>query len=97
MGEWKNNEGSDVEERDVPSMTSGMWNPANRARQPGFAITEDEDEDEDESASESESTEDLAAKSAIGCNRPRQPFGPVDIILFRSPTDSSSPISIRLT
>lgn len=77
MGEWKDNEGSGVEETDVPSMTSGRWNPANRPRTPGFAITEDEDE----------STEDLP-KTPIGCNRSNQPFGPVDIIPFRAKLSS---------
>lgn len=69
MSAWQDKDDSRVEETDVPSMTSGRWNPANRPRTPGFAISEDEDE----------STEDLP-ETPNGCNTSNQPFSPVGII-----------------
>lgn len=63
----------EVEETDVPSMTSGRWNPINRPRTPGFAIIEDEDEDE--------SMEDLPETPPSGRNPPSQTFSPVGVII----------------
>lgn len=66
MSNWQDNESSGVVETEVPSMTSGRWNPANRSRTPGFAFTEDEDE----------STEYLPGTPTGSPSD--QPFPPVD-------------------
>lgn len=73
MGDWQDNRGSGVGETEVPSMTSGRWNPANRLRAPGFVFTEDE----------GESTEDLLGTPS-GCGPSNLPFTPVGIISTRA-------------
>lgn len=73
VSDWQDNKSSGVGETEVPSMTSGRWNPANRSRKPGFVFTEDEDE----------STEDLPGTPS-GCSPSNQPFTPVDIISTRA-------------
>lgn len=68
-GDWQDNKGTDVRETEVPSMTSGRWNPANRSHTPGFAVTEDEEE----------KTENLS-RTPSRCSSSNQPFTPVDIV-----------------
>lgn len=69
MGDWQDSKASGVAETEVPSMTSGRWNPVNRPRTPGFAYTEDEDD----------STEHLPG-TPTGRSPSNQAFSPVDIV-----------------
>lgn len=73
IGDWQYKKGTSVRESEVPSMTSGRWNPANRSHLPGSAVTEDEDK----------STENLP-RTPSGCSPSNQTFTPVDIVSTRA-------------
>lgn len=68
MGDWRDEKReTSVREAEVPSMTSGRWNPANRSHTPGFAVTEDE----------GKSTANLPRTPTSGFSPSNQTFTPV--------------------